>query len=165
MNNILKIAVLCFSILISTVSVLAIEKTNGINSIPNKPNSNTDGNEYKPALFPKIKLDEYAIFVDGRYEVFKTKKFEDLELDLKCFKDGIPKCEAYAFSQMKPTNADLEKNKINNFVAAHCHAIYGLNLIALNYKKDEFNFCRFKDGSMVSSWSVFMKKSTLLKNK
>lgn len=155
----------CGSILICFIVVTAEGKAANNKLMRHKFGTDSDANQFSPVLFPKINPGEYAIFIDGSYEVFKTKKFENLELDLKCFKNGMPSCEAYSFSQMKPTSSDLEKNKINNFAAAHCHAIYGINLIALDHKKNEFNFCRFKDGSMVNSWSVFMKKSELIKNK
>lgn len=144
---------------------LAVDKKSQENPTQSNNLYNKKMSDYKPTAFPKISPGEYAIYIDGRYEVFKTKTFENLELDLKCFKSGTPKCEAYSFSQMKPTSSDLEKNKIVNFAAAHCHAIYGVNLVALDHKKNEFNFCRFKDGSMVNSWSVFIKKSELIKNK
>ena len=108
---------------------------------------------------PPLKNDEYAIFVNNTYEVFKTQNFEQLEIDRRCFKNGKPKCEAYLFSQMKPASINSPDHYIANLGAAHCHAVYGMNLIALDSKRNQYNFCRFKDGSMVNSWSLYFKRN------
>lgn len=106
---------------------------------------------------PKFKDDEYAIFIEDSYKVFKTKKYEKLELTEGCFKGTKPKCEAYEFSQIKPKDLSIKAPGMNNKSAIHCEAVGGRNLLALDNKNNQYNFCRFADGSMVNSWSMNYK--------
>lgn len=111
--------------------------------------------------FPKVpsfKDNEYAIFIEDSYRIFKTKKFETLELTESCFaKSSQPQCEAYEFAQIKPKNLAVKVPGMNNTSAIHCEAIGGRNLLALDNKNNHYNFCRFGDGSMVNSWSMNYK--------
>jgi hypothetical protein len=106
---------------------------------------------------PKFKDDEYAIFIGDSYQVFKTKKYESLELNDGCFKGTKPKCQAYEFAQIKPKDLSVKVPGLNNKSAIHCEAVGGRNLLALDNKNNQYNFCRFADGSMVNSWSMNYK--------
>lgn len=109
-----------------------------------------------PAV-PKLQNDEYAVFINDKYRIFKTKTYEELELDSSCFKNSIPNCEAYKLSQLKTKGPVLKHESMNNFAAVHCADINGKNLIALDKDRNEYNFCLFKDGSMVNAWSMYLK--------
>lgn len=104
---------------------------------------------------PPLAKDEYAIFIVDKYIKFKTKKFKNLEFDLSCFKSAKPDCEALKFSEVTPKNLMLKRESMNNMGAIFCEAVHGRNLLALDNKKNEYNFCRFHDGSMVNSWSLY----------
>lgn len=106
---------------------------------------------------PQFNDDEYAIFIEDAYQIFKTKKFETLELSESCFKTKKPKCEAYEFAQIKPKDLSIKAPGMNNKSAIHCEAVGGRNLLALDNKNNQYNFCRFADGSMVNSWSMNYK--------
>lgn len=106
---------------------------------------------------PSLSSDEYAIFIKDKYLKFKIKKFQGLELDLSCFKGKIPKCEAYEFSQIKPKSLMMKNEAFNNMAAIFCEAVHGRNLLALDKNRNEYNFCRFPDDSMVNSWSLYYK--------
>ena len=110
----------------------------------------------RPAV-PELKTDEYAVFIDEAYKIFKTKTHEEFELETSCFKKDKPECDAYTFAQVKPKNITLKHQGLNNFAAIHCADITGRNLIALDADRKEYNFCFFKDGAMVNSWSVYFK--------
>jgi putative hemolysin len=112
-------------------------------------------NQFPPP--PKFKDDEYAIFIEDAYQIFKTKKFESLELSESCFNSKKPKCEAYEFAQIKPKDLSIKAPGMNNKSAIHCEAVGGRNLLALDNKNNQYNFCRFADGSMVNSWSMNYK--------
>lgn len=115
----------------------------------------------KPAVshpsVPKLKSDEYAVFIEDKYRIFKTKKYEELEFDTSCFKGSKPDCDAYKFSQVRPINPPPKHEAMNNFAAIACENITGRNMIALDKDRNEYNFCLFKDGSMVNSWSMYFK--------
>lgn len=106
---------------------------------------------------PPLKKDEYAIFIEDKYHIFKTKEFEKIELTEGCLKSATPKCQAYEFAQIKPKNLSVKYPGFNNFSAIHCDAVGGKNLLALDDKNNHYNFCRFDDGSMANSWSMYYK--------
>ena len=130
------------------------KKTEPTKQTASKPNTNLQKQFPEP---PKFKDDEYAIFIEDAYQVFKTKKIEKLELSESCFKTSKPKCEAYEFAQIKPKDLSIKAPGMNNKSAIHCEAVGGRNLLALDNKNNQYNFCRFSDGSMVNSWSMNYK--------
>jgi putative hemolysin len=107
---------------------------------------------------PTLKKGEYALFWDEKYEIFTTKDFNNLEIDTRCpQKKGAFDCLA-AKSDSLPKVNTVEINKGNYHPASnYCNEIGGKNLIAIDYKKSESSFCRFSDGSMVDSWSLYHK--------
>ena len=106
---------------------------------------------------PKLNSDEYAIFIDQSYKIFKTKTFEKLELSENCFKKTKPDCIAFSVSQSKPGPVKITTEGATNLAAINCANLGGKNLIGMNSKRDQFNFCRFEDGSMITSWSMYFK--------
>ncbi len=104
---------------------------------------------------PKLKQGEYAIFIEKNYQIFQTKTVDELELETSCLKSGKPSCEAFQAS--KTPNPTLKE--VFHPAANHCEAKGGRNLIALDKNKDEYNFCRFKDNSMVNAWSLYLKQN------
>jgi putative hemolysin len=106
---------------------------------------------------PKLNKGEYAVFVEKAYIVFKTKEANELEFDISCFKNGkTPACEA-ATAANNTTPPKYKRENLFHPAALFCEARGGRNLIAIDHKKDEFNFCRFKDNSMVNSWAMYLK--------
>lgn len=108
-------------------------------------------------IVPKIKKGEYAILLDDNYQVFTTTTYQKLELSKSCFKTAKPKCMAYSVSLEKAHPVKLKNSDANNFAAHNCANVGGKNLIALDHERNEYNFCRFSDGSMVTAWSMYYK--------
>lgn len=106
---------------------------------------------------PKISKDEYTIFLDDEYKIFKTRTVQEIELATDCFKKDKPDCLAYHISQQKPPPLKFIHETINNLGAVNCAGVGGKNLIAFDYEHKEYNFCRFTDGSMANSWSMYFK--------
>lgn len=108
---------------------------------------------------PQLKTDEYSLFLDDKYRVFKTQKSDNLEFDLSCFKKNPkkPDCMAFTYAKMKAENVETPHPAMNNMAAFHCTKMKGKNLIAIDAKHNEKDFCRFADNSMVSSWSMYLK--------
>ncbi|MNL38071.1 hypothetical protein D3C87_1602570 [compost metagenome] len=103
---------------------------------------------------PKLKSYEYAVFIENKYQVFSTEKYDDLEYSVGCIKNK--NCQASKAAQDK-TAPKYKTDNLFHPAAQFCEARGGKNLIALNDKKEEFNFCRFQDNSMVNSWSMYLK--------
>ena len=109
-----------------------------------------------PAV-PKLQKGEYAIFIEKNYQIFRTTEVNKLEFDNSCFKAGkTPTCEAALAANNKSEPVYKTQNLFHP-AANFCEARGGRNLIALDYKRDEYNFCRFKDNSMVNSWAMYNK--------
>lgn len=106
---------------------------------------------------PKLNAGEYAVFVEKAYIIFKTKDVNELEFDITCFKAGkTPACEAATAASIT-TPPKYKNENLFHPAAQFCEARGGKNLIVLDSKKDEYNFCRFKDNSMVNSWAMYLK--------
>ncbi len=162
--KIFSIIVLFFFVIQSQASQIRSKLLLASNKIENKSEStkqtastNRANSQTSFPVPPKIKDDEYAIFIEDSYLIFKTKKFEALELSEICFKSSKPKCEAYEFAQIKPKDLSIKVPGMNNKSAIHCEAVGGRNLLALDNKNNQYNFCRFSDGSLVNSWSMNYK--------
>jgi putative hemolysin len=108
---------------------------------------------------PKLKSDEYALFLQEKYIIFKTQKTDELELDMSCYtkNDQKPDCMAFTYAKMKAENIDSPNSGMNNMAAFHCAKMNGRNLLSIDQKNNEKDFCRFPDDSMVSSWSMYLR--------
>lgn len=111
---------------------------------------------------PKLKANEYSLsFEKNKTIIFATKSHEGLLLSQNCFKSTTtPKCQAYTKSiqtqNTKPEN-NMKSPFHNNLGAIHCELMGGKGLIAKTSTNDDSDFCKFEDGSMVSSWSAYYK--------
>lgn len=157
----MKMISFCVSLLILQISFSAHADQA---SKPTRKRTTANAGSKKKApvdTFPKppiFKDNEYAIFIEDAYRVFKTKQYEKLELSDNCFKASPkPNCQAYEFAQIKPKDLSIKVPGLNNISAIHCESIGGRNLLALDNKNNQYNFCRFSDGSMVNSWSMNYK--------
>lgn len=110
---------------------------------------------------PSLKADEFAIYLEDSYQIFKTKNFEKLELSESCFKNNKPNCIAYHVGSEKLAAAKLSVPNATNLAAINCQNAGGRSLVALDSKHNEYNFCRFSDGSMVTSWSMYFKHNPI----
>lgn len=123
-------------------------------------NTKTKAQTERPAhvAAPKLKADQYALFLEDKYIIFKTKKTDGLELDLSCYKkNNTADCMALTYAKMKAENVESPHPAMNNMAAFHCVKMNGRNLLALDHKHNEIDFCRFPDKSMVSSWSMYLR--------
>lgn len=100
---------------------------------------------------------EYKIILDENYETFRTRTYQKLELSENCFKSEKPNCQAYTVSLEKGPKVTLNQFGSNNKAALNCKNMGGKNLVALDKDRNEFGFCKFGDGSMVTIWSMYFK--------
>lgn len=107
---------------------------------------------------PKIAPGEYALFLDDKYILFTTQKVDSLEIDSACAKTKPPKCQAFLAKDDHAKALPAPHPQLNHPAALNCQGKGGQNLIALNSQKKEYDFCRFKDNSMVESWSLYFRE-------
>lgn len=118
------------------------------------------GKKVQTPTMPKLKPHQYALSMNNKYKVIDTKIFEGLLLTQNCFKGQNPSCEAYNKSIKKVAGNPQDHMKSpfhNNIGAIHCELMGGRGMIARTPEGDQSDFCLFKDGSMVSSWSAYYK--------
>lgn len=149
-----SLIVLFLIFFVTFLTQAAKAKTPKSGSKASKPVTETD---------TKIKLakDEYLIQYNHEKDVrFKTKEYENLELSTNCFKFNKPKCQAFEKSLLgtKEKHTDhMISPSHNNWGAIHCPLIGGENVLVKTSQGNESDFCQFKDGSLVSSWSAYYK--------
>lgn len=173
-------------ILISTFFILQIAgaRIHAADSAQNKPKSTPN---QKPAVKTatastvatspnaaprELKENEYTLAQDNKIKIIKTRLYEGLLLSEDCFKKATaaasatakkPHCTAYSKSLQKtPIRAEdaTESPYHNNLGSIHCKLLGGTGLIVKSSQGNESDFCQFKDGSMVSSWSAYYKTTS-----
>ncbi len=118
--------------------------------------------ERKTVSLPTMKADQFALYNQGHYQIFSLLEVDGLKLDESCKSKLKPTCAAYQVGingkvnhQVNHKNGEFNGSPASQF----CSDLGGANLIALNSQKQEFNFCEFKDGSLVNSWSLYYKRN------
>lgn len=107
---------------------------------------------------PLISKGQYTYFFGEDYHTFTTKKIGQVAYSHHCFKTAKPDCEAIRLSSLKNITIKIDNPEMRNYASAYCSEIYGKNMIAFDHDKKEYNFCRFEDGSLVASWSLYKLK-------
>lgn len=127
-------------------------------ALANTVKSVSNSQDQSHPVAPKVQKGEYALFLKDNYIVFKTQKTKDgFELDTSCYlKSKKPDCMAYTYAKMKAENVQLPHPAMNNRAAFHCSKMQGRNLLAIDDQRNEIDFCRFPDNSMISSWSMYL---------
>lgn len=95
---------------------------------------------------------------DGKsYQPFKVQEYQQLKLSAECFKGQKPDCEAWKVAQKKASKTNLPQALGGNPAARYCLDAGGENRIAKSDDGTEYDYCRFKDGSMIEAWSLYFK--------
>lgn len=106
---------------------------------------------------PTLKPDENTVFFEHEYRIFKTRTVDGVDYSLNCFKNNTPNCKAFnAVKEDSRWNTSDETYE-SNLAAKLCRQHQGRALIAFNAKNEEYDVCRFTDGSLYSSWQVYYK--------
>jgi putative hemolysin len=111
-------------------------------------------------LFSSCAIAEsYMMALPDKTLKIETRSHDGIELTNSCFakKTKTPQCEAF-----KALNRKVEVKRPNVPLAGHPAAFYcgsagGLNRILKDSKNNEYDFCEFKDGSMINSWHLYNK--------
>lgn len=105
---------------------------------------------------PSLKPGQFTALYKGQYHIFEIKEFNKLKLSKNCFrKKSQPNCQAFEIAKIKVKNIVATIPGQTNPASMHCARMSGENLIAYDFENKEYDYCRFSDNSMVSSWSMF----------
>jgi hypothetical protein len=98
---------------------------------------------------------EFTTFKDGKYESVKVQEHEGFHLSEACFKTKTPKCQAWEATQKKVTASKSKIPLEGNPAARFCLDHEGLNRILIDKSNKQYDYCLFKDGSMVDAWDLY----------
>ncbi len=106
-----------------------------------------------------LKENQYSLDKDNKITVYTVKDYDGLTLTSNCFKKNKPNCQAYTsgLKKVDTQNTKPVTQYNNNMGSIHCSLIGGKGVIVKSHTGGESDFCLFKDGSMVSSWSAYYK--------
>ncbi len=109
---------------------------------------------------PNVKKGSFAFFDGQKYKIFEVFETEELKLSSDC-KVKPPKkmsCQAYQAVTGKIKETQSSEEAVSP-ASVLCTQLGGKNFIAFNEKKEQYNFCRFEDQSLINSWSLFYKRN------
>lgn len=99
----------------------------------------------------------YRVFEKESYVDIKTRVFNNLELTEKCFKSVLPKCDAFDATIKKTPLSKSTTDMLGNLSSRYCHDKGGSSRILIDNDNRQFDFCLFKDKSMIDAWDLYYK--------
>lgn len=104
----------------------------------------------KPPI-KKLKDGQFTFFLENKYLIFSSVKDGELIYSENC---KATECDAVKAAKKKLPFPTVKMPGMYNPGSAYCSDHSGKPLIALDKAGDSYDFCRFKDGSLVDSWSM-----------
>jgi hypothetical protein len=87
----------------------------------------------------------------------KIIKHEGFRISQTCVKALSVKCDAWSALQNKRGFERKDIGTIGNPAASYCASYKAKNIIFINSKKQEFDYCYFSDNSVVDAWDLYNK--------
>lgn len=106
----------------------------------------------KPPI-EKLKAEQFTYFFENKYINFSSIKDGELIYSSGC---KNRKCDAVRAAAKQLPFPAVKKPGMYNPGPAYCSDHSGKPVIALDKAGSSFDFCRFKDGSLVDSWSLLL---------
>lgn len=90
------------------------------------------------------------------FKEIQVLKFEGANISASCVRGKVAKCDAWSAFQKKAKYPDRKKiGAVGNPSAIYCAAYKAQNIIFLDSKKREFDFCVFADSSAIDAWDLY----------
>ncbi|GEM_PF-655587 len=95
----------------------------------------------------------------GKMVRVTTQNVGGVEVSKGCLnkKGKQPACDAYKALSKKASPKSANVPLAGHPAAFYCGSAGGLNRILKDSKNNEYDFCEFKDGSMINSWHLYNK--------
>ena len=107
------------------------------------------------SIFANADVADLKMQSAGKYVPVKIQEYNGLKLTRDCFKSKIPKCDAFVATTKKTL---ISKSKIplaGHPAARLCLDRDGLNRIVKDKDNKQYDYCLFKDGSMIDAWNLY----------
>lgn len=80
---------------------------------------------------------------------------DEMQFSKECFKGKVPKCDAYTATKRKVTPREPQTEVIGHPAVRYCHDKGGIARILISSDNKQYDYCRFKDGSMIDAWDLY----------
>jgi hypothetical protein len=107
---------------------------------------------YSFAYPSSLKVSEGEKYVNVKIKEHKNIHYNDI-----CFKGPTIKCEAFEATKIKIELSESKTGFVGHPAARYCHDRKAMVRILIAEDKKQYDFCLFKDGSMVDAWELFYK--------
>lgn len=98
------------------------------------------------------------IFENGSYKEIKIVEYQEAHFSSNCLKTGKPHCKAWTAYSGKPAPATKSNTPLAGDPAAqYCWALGAKNRILKSSENKQYDYCVFKDSSMVDAWNIYYK--------
>lgn len=101
---------------------------------------------------------QFTFTVDGKTRKIETQKFNSTNLSADCFQKNAatPDCDAFRILSKKNVEEKRPDIPLAGHPAAYfCGSIGGLNRILKDEKNNDYDFCEFKDKSLIDAWDLY----------
>lgn len=99
----------------------------------------------------------YTMALPEKKIKIETQSHSGIEVTKSCFpkKSKVPKCDAYNALSEKVTVQKPDMPLAGHPAAFYCGSAGGHNRILKDSENNEYDFCEFKDGTMINSWNLY----------
>lgn len=100
-----------------------------------------------------------TMVLPGKIVTVTTQIVGGVQISDSCVKkkEKQPSCQAYRALLKRVSSKKPDVPLAGHPAAFYCGSAGGLNRIVKDSKNNEFDFCEFKDGSMINSWHLYNK--------
>jgi putative hemolysin len=97
-----------------------------------------------------LKVYEGKAYVD-----VQVQEYDHMQMTKDCFKGKTPACDAFSATKKKVTPREPQTDMIGHPAVRYCHDKGGVARILISADNKQYDYCKFKDGSMIDSWHLY----------
>jgi putative hemolysin len=101
--------------------------------------------------------DSLMTYEDNKQVSITIKVHDGIHYSGDCLKTTKIKCDAFEATKSKVTASSPKSGTVGHPAARYCHDKGGANRILTSKENKQYDYCIFKDGSLVDSWELFYK--------
>ena len=100
---------------------------------------------------------QLKLWKDDKYIPVVIKEHQGLHLSDVCLKKSPANCDAFNATKVVTTASATRTGTVGHPASRYCHDKNGVVRILISNDNKQYDFCLFKDGSMIDSWELYYK--------
>ncbi len=100
---------------------------------------------------------QLKVWKDDKYVQVVIKEHAGLHLSDTCLKKSPVVCEAFSATKVATKPSLAKTGTAGHPASRYCHDKNGSVRILISEDNKQYDYCLFKDGSMVDSWDLYYK--------